>query len=139
MIHTGVFPFNCTTCGKGFRRKNGLQGHVCTRSDTTVEKHPELPAQSGSLVDPPTTVSDPQQPLPKSSPVQAMFRVESLGNCTVTFKDRQVIVKGPDREAAKDIAKKLASREVKLGKDKGNGKQVLLVPVQAPPAQAPAK
>ena len=29
--HTGVYPFNCSTCGKGFKRKNVLESHVCSQ------------------------------------------------------------------------------------------------------------
>ena len=64
------------------------------------------------------------------------YRVQSLGKNTVTTQGRQVIVKGPDREAARSIAKMLASKEAKLGNVKG--KQVLLVPFQSRPAPAPA-
>ena len=86
-----------------------------------AEKRQELTAQSGSLADLGT--------IPK-------YRVQSLGNNTVTTQGRQLIVKGPDLEATRTIAKMLASGETKLGNL--NGKQVLLVPVQSPPASAPA-
>ena len=89
-------------------------------------------------------------------PRSKIVNIQSLGSNTVTIKDGQLIVRGPDHEAATGIAKKLASGEAKLGNV--NGKQVLVmleyeksaptpqaavptppkVPVQAPPAPAPA-
>ena len=59
--------------------------------------------------------------------------IQSLGSNTVTIKDRQLIVQGPDLEAATGIAKKLASEEAKIGNV--NGKQVLVMMGQeeAPP------
>ena len=35
--HTRVYPFNCTTCGKGFRRKNIFESHVCSGSVESVK------------------------------------------------------------------------------------------------------
>ena len=29
MTHTGIFPFNCQFCGKGFRRESAFQRHQC--------------------------------------------------------------------------------------------------------------
>ena len=40
--HTGVFPFNCSSCGKGFKRKNVQQNHVCTRTLVSEETSMEM-------------------------------------------------------------------------------------------------
>ena len=50
--------------------------------------------------------------------------IQSLGNNTFTITDGQLIVQGPDLNAATAIAKKLALGEAKLGDVQG--KQVLV-------------
>ena len=51
--------------------------------------------------------------------------IQSLGQNTITVKDGQLIVQGPDHEAATNIARHLASGQAKLAHI--NGKQVLLI------------
>ena len=51
--------------------------------------------------------------------------VQSLGNNTVTIKDRKLIVQGPDHAEATAIARKLVSDEAKLGSV--GGQQVLVM------------
>ena len=56
---------------------------------------------------------------------QKVVGIQSLGDNTVTIKDGQLIVQGPDHDAATAIAKQLASGQAKLGNV--GGKQVLVI------------
>ena len=67
---------------------------------------------------------------PKQSKVVG---IQSLGANTVTIKEHQLIVKGPDHGAATAIARQLSTGQAKLGNV--GGKQVLLI--IAPEEQAP--
>ena len=111
---------------------------------------PVTPAASVTPATPSTLATPPTPATPIAAPgaaKQKVVGIQSLGNNTVTIKDGQLIVQGPDHEAATGIAKKLASGEAKLGNV--NGKQVLVMlgqeetpapapaPAPAPPPKAP--
>ena len=66
---------------------------------------------------------------------QKVIGIKSLGNNTVTIKDGQLIVQGPDHEEATAVAKQLASGQAKLGNVAG--KQVLVMLQQEEPAPPP--
>ena len=69
---------------------------------------------------------------------QKVIGIQSLGNNTVTIKDGQLIVQGPDHAEATAIARKLAAGEAKLGNV--GGKQVLvMLGGQEEAAPAPAQ
>ena len=112
-----------------------------------------LSQQTGTPVKPSPQVSQQPSLLPKPSlhttpavPVVAggaatpakqntVVGIQSLGTNTVTIKDGQLIVQGPDYAAATQIAKLLSSGTAKLANL--NGKQVLLT--TAPAKEQPAK
>ena len=93
----------------------------------TIQRNP-------NIVQPQPSPNTPIQPKPQvqQSPApapaggkQKVVGIQSLGNNTVTIKDGQLIVQGPDHDAATAIAKQLASGQAKLGNV--GGKQVLVI------------
>ena len=74
-----------------------------------------------------SNAATPATPTVVSSPNKGgqLVGIQSLGQNTITVKDGQLIVQGPDHEAATNIARHLASGQAKLAHI--NGKQVLLI------------
>ena len=77
-----------------------------------------------------TTAANPSIPSPTTQKKQNMLvGIQSLGAITVTIKNGQLIVQGPDHAAATQIAQLLSARVAKVANF--NGKQVLLTTAQA--------
>jgi len=98
-----------------------------------------LPATPSQPAPANQTQATPQQATPNpgatpATPKQSkVVGIQSLGANTVTIKDGQLIVQGPDHDAATAIAKQLSTGQAKLGNV--GGKQVLVI--IAPEEQAP--
>merc|ERR1719450_1079005 len=102
-----------------------------------------LPATPSQPAPANQTQATPQQATPNpgatpATPKQSkVVGIQSLGANTVTIKDGQLIVQGPDHDAATAIAKQLASGQAKLGNV--GGKQVLVILGQEEVAPAPVE
>jgi len=100
---------------------------------------PATPPQPAQAVPSQATPPQPAQPAPSTgatpgTPKQSkVVGIQSLGANTVTIKDGQLIVQGPDHAAATAIARQLSTGQAKLGNV--GGKQVLVI--IAPEEQAP--
>ena len=115
-----------------------------TPNSTPIQPKPQPPVAPQPSPAPPTpaTQSGGATAATASGTKQKVVGIQSLGNNTVTIKDGQLIVQGPDHAEATAIARKLAAGEAKLGNV--GGKQVLVMlgaqeePAPAQPAPAPA-
>jgi len=115
-----------------------------TPNSTPIQPKPQPPVAPQPSPAPPTpaTPSGGATAATASGTKQKVVGIQSLGNNTVTIKDGQLIVQGPDHAEATAIARKLAAGEAKLGNV--GGKQVLVMlgaqeePAPAQPAPAPA-
>ena len=77
-----------------------------------------------------TTAANPSIPSPTTQKKQDMLvGIQSLGDITVTIKNGQLIVQGPDHAAATQIAQLLSTGAAKLANL--NGKQVLVTNAEA--------
>ena len=77
-----------------------------------------------------TTAANPSIPSPTTQKKQNMLvGIQSLGAITVTIKNGQLIVQGPDHAAATQIAQLLSTGDAKVANF--NGKQVLLTNAEA--------
>merc|ERR1719312_1201600 len=100
---------------------------------------PATPPQPAQVVPSQATPPQPAQAAPSTgatpgTPKQSkVVGIQSLGANTVTIKDGQLIVQGPDHAAATAIARQLSTGQAKLGNV--GGKQVLVI--IAPEEQAP--
>ena len=120
----------------------------------TIQRNPNVPANPNvTPIQPKPIAPSPQQLTPAPAPIQTpavnstpgtpnkqnmVVGIQSLGANTVTIKDGQLIVRGPDHTEATAIAKQLATGQANLGNV--GGKQVLVMlgsqeepaPVSAP-------
>jgi len=93
-----------------------------------IQPLPTTPQQTGQLA--------PSQAATPSTPKQSkVVGIQSLGSNTVTIKDGQLIVQGPDHAAATAIARQLSTGQAKLGNV--GGKQVLVIIAPDEPAPPP--
>merc|ERR1719187_1465292 len=116
----------------------------------TIQRNPNVPVTPNvTPIQPKPIAPSPQQLTPAPTPVQTpaatpanpatpnkqnmVVGIQSLGANTVTIKDGQLIVQGPDHDAATAIARQLSTGQAKLGNV--GGKQVLVI--IAPEEQAP--
>lgn len=114
-----------------------------------IQRNPNVPALNNTPIQPklqaiqpsPLPATPPQPPQASPSPAATpgtpkqskVVGIQSLGSNTVTIKDGQLIVQGPDHAAATAIARQLSTGQAKLGNV--GGKQVLVI--IAPEEQAP--
>jgi len=95
---------------------------------------PVTPIQPAQATPTQQTLGTPNTGATPGTPKQSkVVGIQSLGANTVTIKDGQLIVQGPDHAAATAIARQLSTGQAKLGNV--GGKQVLVI--IAPEEQAP--
>ena len=118
----------------------------------TIQRNPNVPAAPNvTPIQPKPIAPSPQQLTPAPAPIQTptvnstpgtpnkqnmVVGIQSLGANTVTIKDGQLIVQGPDHAAATQIAQLLSTGAAKLANL--NGKQVLLTTAPAKAGQQTA-
>ena len=118
----------------------------------TIQRNPNVPANPNvTPIQPKPIAPSPQQLTPAPAPIQTpavnstpgtpnkqnmVVGIQSLGANTVTIKDGQLIVQGPDHAAATQIAQLLSTGAAKLANL--NGKQVLLTTAPAKAGQQTA-
>ena len=96
--------------------------HTHTTPPIEPKMQPPVPSLPSSTSETPTMPSDTAKVAETKKKIAS---IKSLGSNTVTIKDGQLIVQGPDHAEATAIARKLAAGEAKLGNV--GGKQVLIM------------
>merc|ERR1712126_276235 len=89
MIHSGVFPYNCDQCKKGFRRENALQSHKCLNN----------PSSSSSV----NTSSETKSP--------KTFRCDECNKIYTTKQGFQIHKCYKNESSSRNVSKKTQSKE----------------------------
>ena len=111
---------------------------INTPNTTPIQPKPQPQVQPSPAPQTPATPTGGATAATATGTKQKVVSIQSLGNNTVTIKDGQLIVRGPDHTEATAIAKQLATGQANLGNV--GGKQVLVMlgsqeepaPVSAP-------